>query len=259
MKNNQFEKFRNIIKNSDRFSMNNGLPSSLLLKQDGELSIYYAPFEYVNKNAKLVIVGITPGLQQAVNALNQAKIGIDNGLDTLDILKSAKGVGSFSGPMRNNLVDMLDHVGIHKKLDINSSADFFTTQMGVVQFTSILSNPVFYKGKNYNGTPSMITTPLLRQSIEEGFLKKLQQLNNALIIPLGPKVATALEYLMTEGVLQEKQVLNGFPHPSGANAERIAYFLGKKIKQSLSVKTNANLIDQHKITIQTKLEHFYFA
>jgi hypothetical protein len=33
------------------------------------LQISYAPFDYVNLNAKVVIVGITPGEQQAINAL----------------------------------------------------------------------------------------------------------------------------------------------------------------------------------------------
>ena len=33
-------------------------------------------------------------------------------------------------------------------------------------------------------------------------------------------------------------------HPSGANAERIAYFLGKKSRSALSVKTNADKLDQ---------------
>jgi len=32
-------------------------------------------------------------------------------------------------------------------------------------------------------------------------------------------------------------VLMGLPHPSGANAERIAYFLGRKERALLSAKT----------------------
>jgi len=259
MKNSQFEKFKSIIKNENSFNMSNGLPNSLLLKKEGELSVYYAPFEYVNKNAKLVIVGITPGLQQAVNALNQAKIGIENNLGNDDILLSAKGVGSFSGPMRNNLINMLQYMNIHKKLDINSCAELFSTQMDKVHFTSVLSNPVFYKGKNYNGTPSMLNTPILKQLINECFMQNIQQLNGALFVPLGPKVTAVMQYLSQQGQLQEKQILNGFPHPSGANAERIAYFLGKKTKEALSVKTNPDQIDFHKNALLTKLDAFSFA
>jgi hypothetical protein len=36
----------------------------LLLAQAGRLKIYYCPFDYVNPLAKVVIVGITPGLHQ---------------------------------------------------------------------------------------------------------------------------------------------------------------------------------------------------
>ena len=45
----------------------NGVPCSanLLLAQEGSLSVYnYAPFEWVNRQAKVVLVGITPGRTQ---------------------------------------------------------------------------------------------------------------------------------------------------------------------------------------------------
>ena len=71
--------------------------------------------------------GITPGLQQAVNALNTAKIGLEKGSSSEDILKSVKSIASFSGSMRTNLISMLDHVGIHKKLGISSTDLLFSS------------------------------------------------------------------------------------------------------------------------------------
>lgn len=44
-----------------------GAPSlyeKLSLAQDGALRVCYAPFDYVNPTAKLVLVGITPGTTQ---------------------------------------------------------------------------------------------------------------------------------------------------------------------------------------------------
>ena len=76
MTNYPFENYRTLIKNTPDFSTDTLLPDSFLLEKEGKISIYYAPFEYVNENAKIVLVGITPGLQQAVNALNTAKIGL---------------------------------------------------------------------------------------------------------------------------------------------------------------------------------------
>lgn len=48
---------------------------------------------------------------------------------------------------------------------------------------------------------------------------------------------------MKEGALASDVVLDGLPHPSGANAERIAYFLGRKAREALSPKTSPAGLD----------------
>lgn len=40
--------------------------SRLLMDSSGPVSIYYAPFEYINPSARVVLVGITPGPTQMV-------------------------------------------------------------------------------------------------------------------------------------------------------------------------------------------------
>jgi hypothetical protein len=251
---NQFEIHKKFIQNAPSFSTKTPLPDSLLLKKDGKISIYYAPFEYVNENAKIVIVGITPGLQQAANALNAAKIGIDKGSSSADILKTVKSFASFSGPMRDNLIRMLDYVGIHKKLGISSTELLFSSHANLVQMASILKNPVFIDGENYSGIPSMIKTPLLRESVQEFFVTEISnKLKTALFIPLGPKVTETLEWLASQKIINENQILSGMPHPSGANAERIAYFLGNKPKDQLSIKTNPDSIDKNKRDLLQKI------
>lgn len=45
----------------------------LLMDSDGAVKIYYAPFEYINPEARIVLVGITPGPTQMVNANNEAR------------------------------------------------------------------------------------------------------------------------------------------------------------------------------------------
>lgn len=42
----------------------------LLMDASGDVKIYYAPFEYMNPSARIVLVGITPGPTQMVNANN---------------------------------------------------------------------------------------------------------------------------------------------------------------------------------------------
>jgi hypothetical protein len=39
------------------------------------------------------------------------------------------------------------------------------------------------------------------------------------------------------------KILNGLPHPSGANAERVAFFLGRKARAALSSKTSPGPIE----------------
>jgi len=47
--------------------------------------------------------------------------------------------------------------------------------------------------------------------------------------------------------------LHGLPHPSGANAERINFFLGKKEKEHLSSRTNGDKITRAKEELLEKV------
>lgn len=45
----------------------------LRLWQEGPLSVHYAPWDWVNTAAKVMLVGITPGAYQATEALREAR------------------------------------------------------------------------------------------------------------------------------------------------------------------------------------------
>jgi len=49
-------------------------------------------------------------------------------------------------------------------------------------------------------------------------------------------------------------ILAGMPHPSGANGERISYFLGRKDRDKLSSKTNPDKIDHAKEALLEKIQ-----
>ncbi len=51
----------------------------LLMDASGDVKIYYAPFEYINPSARIVLVGITPGPTQMVNANNEARRALQAG------------------------------------------------------------------------------------------------------------------------------------------------------------------------------------
>lgn len=85
---------------------------------------------------------------------------------------------------------------------------------------------------------------LLRDQLMTHFGEDIKTLPIAVFVPLGDKVAEALHFVAEHGLLDRKRILDGLPHPSGANAERIAYFLGRKSRGALSAKTNADKLDQ---------------
>ncbi|MCD4659766.1 hypothetical protein [Agrobacterium sp.] len=215
----------------------------LVYKKDGAVEVYYSPFDHIAHRAKLVIVGITPGRAQAINAAVAARVQIQSGRSTEDALRAAKLTASFSGGgTRNNLVRMMDSVGLNALFNIVSTASLFTEAGEQVHFTSALRYPVFVKGENYNGNPHMLKTPVLRDIIETYLAEEARALQGAVWLPLGPKPAIALQHLAGLGLLRPEQILDGMPHPSGANAERVAAFLGTKPVDQLSTKTNATQI-----------------
>lgn len=249
-----FEKYIEFIKNQSFSLSQQKLPRELLIEEIGELSVYYAPFDYVNTEAKIVICGITPGFQQAILALEEASKQLKQGATPAVAKLAAKNTASFGGPMRSNLIRLLDYIGIAKKLNIGSCSELFENKSNLVHYTSALRYPVFKSLQNYSGTPSMISNHLLRSQLENYLLPELAQLGSTpFIVPLGPKVEEAMNFAVKAGVISQEQVLGGLPHPSGANAERIAYFLGEKPADKLSAKTNPVKIDLAKEKVMAKV------
>ena len=230
-----------------------GLDAKLTLATEGKMKVCYVPFEYINPNAKVVIVGITPGRTQMINAIKEARRQLDGGTDASAALMAAKQTGAFSGAMRPNLINLLDSVGVNKWLGITSCDLLFGKSAHLVQTASVLRNAVFIDGENYNGTPNMTRNPFLREQLLRYFGEDAKALRNAVFVPLGDKVAEALFFLAGHGLLKEQQILDGLPHPSGANAERIAYFLGRKARSALSAKTDANKLDSARERMLTKV------
>ncbi|WP_198374027.1 hypothetical protein [Neoroseomonas rubea] len=218
--------------------------NALTMHTDGRISVTWAPFDHIFTDARLVVVGITPGRQQAENALAAFKQAIAAGASPAEASRRAKYVGAFSGPIRNNLAAMLDRIGVQSLLGVRSGADLFSPGPELVHFTSALRHPVLVNGKDYNGTPDMLGTPALRQQIETHLAEEARALPSALWLPLGPKPVPAVRHLATRGLIDPERILEGLPHPSGANGERVAYFLGRKERAELSTKTRPEPLDE---------------
>lgn len=204
------------------------LKKEFLISKSEELEIYYSPHnEYINRDAMIVIVGITPGWNQMKTAYEQLLKSLDHTKNPEQMLKEVKIAASFAGSMRGNLTDMLNECGLPEVLSINSSLSLFTENRDLLHTTSIIKYPVFIEGKNYTGhRPSIHQSPITAPYANEVFPEELAQIRKpALIIPLGKTVDQIISNLLAEKKLSENHTyLFGFPHPSGANGHRKKQF-----------------------------------
>ncbi len=68
----------------------------------------------------------------------------------------------------------------------------------------------------------------LKEFVDTLFAEELEQVSEALVIPLGKAVSQALKYLIFSKRLKAERCLLDFPHPSGANGHRKRHFEAKK-------------------------------
>ena len=229
----------------------------LLIANEGRLTIRYAPFDFVNQRAKVVLLGITPGAQQADAAIGEARRALRAGLPDADILVRAKVHASFAGAMRANLIAMLDAVGLAQALDLVSCASLWGPDTDRVHFASALRYPVFLDGGNYAGrSPEMTRSKVLRDYLRRYTAKELASIPDALVLPLGPAVADACAWLIEQGLLDASRVAIGLPHPSPASNERIAFFLGRKDEARLSRMVNPSKIVEGRKAVTAKIQNW---
>ncbi len=236
----KFKEYKTLISSLSPSLETSTLKSEKFLVDKDEmknLEIYYAPFEYINERAKVVIVGITPGLHQMKQSYSTVIRLKDEVMDDEEILHEVKKNSSFEGPMRKNLIAMLDELELHHYLGLNSTSELFSTASHLVQTTSVIKYPVFYKGKNYNGsTPNILRTDLLKKYIVNTFAAEIIRLERPLIIPLGVNVSKVLTYLTTNDYLNSDTILYGFPHTSGGNGHRHKQFAENKEDMKRKIK-----------------------
>ncbi|MGY0691692.1 hypothetical protein ACW2QC_02720 [Virgibacillus sp. FSP13] len=206
------------------------IAKQFLLEQspDKKLSIYYSPVEYINDDAIILIVGITPGLHQMQKAYLKTRQLKSTGLDNESILHQAKLASSYEGPMRKNLIWMLDEVGLPNYLGLDTSAELFGDKNHFLHTTGLIPYPVFYKNKNYTGsTPRLLSNNMLCRYVQDCFVNDVSRLKNPVIIPLGVTVSKVLSHFASKNQL-DGCLLTGFPHPSGANGHRHKQFMLNK-------------------------------
>ena len=199
--------------------------SDFRLYSDAKLEMFYAPFDAVNRSAKVAIVGITPGFQQMEVAFRVARAALNDTASVTDACNQAKAQASFAGTMRLNLISMFADIGLHDALGISDARMLFYSCRSLLHTTSAIRYPVFVRGANYTGyNPRPMRHPVLRDIIFEVLAPELAEVSDALIIPLGKAVDDCLSDLITSGVVSCDRCLVGFPHPSSVNGHKKRQF-----------------------------------
>ena len=197
------------------------MASQFVLFEQGPLSIYYAPMDWLRPTARIAIVGITPDRQTMLRAFQTVVDGLRAGEPSRRLLNHVKSQASFSGS-RATLVGWLDELRIPENLGLESSADLWTPDgQALLHPTSAIRYPAFRNGANYSGTnPKLTRHPVLREYVTRTLAPELERIPDALVLPLGVRVQEALEVLIASGQLDSHRCLLGFPHPSGANGHK---------------------------------------
>lgn len=219
----------------DKYTKEELLIEDLLIDKEKNIEIYYAPHnEYINPKAKVLIVGITPGFIQMSTAIAAARKELENNDNIEEIQYKCKVAGRFSGSLRKNIISMLDEIKLNEVFNLDSCSELFAENDYLMHTVSLIPYPVFVKKQNYTGhTPKLLKSDFLMKYIRENFINEIHQIDNfedILLIPLGKAVEEVFCKLKDENLIKENQILMGFPHPSGANVNRLVQLEANKEK-----------------------------
>jgi hypothetical protein len=199
---------------------------ALGLVQEGDYSAFFAPFDWINDKADIVIVGVTPGKQQALEALLSFRASLAGGASLDEAAQRAKSAASFKGGMRTLGARLMDHFGLHRLFALASTLDLFGSAAHRAHYTSVLRYPVLKKCGNYAGDSRIATRPFMRRMIEETLADELAVLPKAWLVPFGPNALRALELLAATGRIDDARILGGILHPGGQQWNRYNVQLG---------------------------------
>jgi hypothetical protein len=223
-------KYRGII---DRLGEAAVQSKETLLAASGNDEIYYTPFEWTNPQAKLVVVGITPGPTQLQMAYRTVSSKIKVGLDDEGILKAAKEHGAFGGAtMRPNLVRMMEHFGFAELFGVDIVEDFWGKSADVFMGTSVVPHAAFRRGKPFAGSfDDIMKTNVLTECFLYDFVPSLKDVpDDAKFVALGETPLRALAWCVRYGHLKESQVMGAFAHPSTSGGSAVDAYLGLKTR-----------------------------
>ena len=229
---------------------------TLGLGSEGSYSQFFSPFDWVNTRADVVLVGITPGIQQATEALLTLRSRLRHGDSVEDAAEAAKQSASFRGQMRTNGARLMDHFQIHRLLDLDSTSDLFGAASTRAHYTSILRYPVLKDHENYSGDARLMQRNWMRLKALETVPAEIRQLADPWIIPFGPVAADAVGEMARLGLIPGEKILAGILHPGAQQRNRHKVQL-EEVTDEAALRTNGGAIvmERSRLLKQVVAEH----
>lgn len=202
------------------------------------IEMAWAPFDWINQDAKLAVFGITPGREQMEISLKAYREERIRGATHAAAAIAGKRTGAFSGDVRATLVRILDEVAIPEYLGISTSRSLWGADTKLVHFSSAFRWPVFVETEdkfkqrylaNYTGgTPSVTSQPIFKHVLQSILAPEIMKLtSDCLIAPLGSAATKALSFgCACIPSFDASRLLVGLPHPSGSARDVSSQFLG---------------------------------
>jgi hypothetical protein len=172
-----------------------------------------------------------------------------------EVLRAAKYTGAFSGAIRPNLVALLDHVGLQHWLGIASCATLFGEHAHADARDRGAAQSGLRGGQELQRRERRTCSPRACCRTRSSAISRTRAppCRMPCTCRSAPRSAWRSTGWRRAGMLDGERILHGIPHPSGANAERIAYFLGRKPRETLSSRTNGARIDADRAALRLQL------
>lgn len=181
----------------------------------GRIEIYYAPFDWVNRAARVVLLGSSPGWHETELAFRALCAALRAGDGEMTALRKARLATIPSGPLRQGLSRMLDAAGIHHAVSVGRSSRLFEPDRSELHWTWAVRYPAVVSGQDYDTTsPSLLACPILREFVVDALAGELAAIPNAVIVPLGAAAASAVWLLVRLGLLERARVGPSLPDPT---------------------------------------------
>lgn len=195
-----------------------------------DFRITYAPFDSMPAGSEQVVfVGLTPGAQQHELAFEALMASAQDGIRNPDVLRDLiRSRVAFAGSMRENVIAMLDGIGLPKLLRIASTRELFNDARDLLFTTSALRYPVYKAGNNYAGDAAIVREPIFREMLERLLAPQLAAAPRALVVPFGKWASAGVEHIAQRGLFDTRRALFSFPHPSGGNGHRKRLYQANK-------------------------------